>query len=123
MSARIDANGDLLDLLFDAAGAIYAPGSVMRRLRKERAHSAASVTASAAGSSASWRRAGAGGVGGGEGGLQPVAEGHEGIDLRHDAVLFSEGWESDGNTVHLRLIHLRLHRASDEWLQVSRVDE
>ena len=34
---------------------------------------------------------GAGGVGGGEGGLQPVAEGH----LRHDAVLFGEGWEGD----------------------------
>lgn len=42
-----------------------------------------------------YEEAGAGGVGSDEGGLQPVAEGHEGIDFRHDAVLFGEGWEGD----------------------------
>ena len=40
-------------------------------------------------------KAGAGGVGGDESGLQPVAEGHERIDLGHDVVLFGEGWEGD----------------------------
>ena len=34
------------------------------------------------------------GVGGGEGGRQPIAEGHEGIDLGHDAMLFGERWAS-----------------------------
>ena len=42
-----------------------------------------------------FEEAGAGGVGGGEGRLQPVAEGHEGVDLGHNAVLFGEGWEGD----------------------------
>ncbi len=37
----------------------------------------------------------AGGGGGGEGGLQPVAQRHQFIDLGDDAVLFHEGWEGD----------------------------
>ena len=32
---------------------------------------------------------------GGEAGLQPGAEGHQGIDLGRDAVLFGEGLEGD----------------------------
>ncbi len=42
-----------------------------------------------------FEQAAAGGVGGGEAGLQPVAQRHQGIDLRHDAVLFGEGWDGD----------------------------
>ena len=38
--------------------------------------------------------AAAGGGGGGEAGFQLIAEGHQGIDARHHAVLFGEGWES-----------------------------
>ena len=36
-----------------------------------------------------------GGVGCGQGGLQPVAEGHEGVDFGHDAVLFCERWQGE----------------------------
>ena len=37
-----------------------------------------------------FKEAGAGGVGGDEGNLQPVAQHHEGIDLCHFAVLFGK---------------------------------
>jgi hypothetical protein len=41
-----------------------------------------------------------GGGGGGEAGLQLIAQRHQRIDLCHDAKLFGEGWESDRNPIH-----------------------
>jgi hypothetical protein len=55
----------------------------------------------------------AGGVGGGEAGLQAVEEGHQGVDLGDDAVLFGEGWEDHRDAVHLGLVHLRLRGSRD----------
>jgi hypothetical protein len=47
----------------------------------------------------------AGGVGGGEAGLQAVEQGHQGVDLGDDAVLFGERWEGDRHSPEIGHIH------------------
>jgi hypothetical protein len=78
----------------------------------------------------------AGGVGGGEAGLQAVEQGHQGVDLGDDAVLFGERWEGDRHSpeighihplkrnthcfaIHPRLAKQRITRQSNEMLSTT----
>ena len=69
----------------------------------------------------SFEEAAAVGLGGGELGFQPIAEGHQFLDFGDDAVLFGFWRQRNWNAVHLGLVHFRLCWSSNVRLQIDSV--